>query len=233
MKRAIRILLGIVLVLGLFMAGMYTGARVTQARMTSVAALQQQVRPPENRGWQDNPPQSQDGQPQNNDRPSEKEDRGGQRPEERAPSSNGPQQDGRQSGRDNGRVERQPRSDWRAYGNPGNPGFGGGAPAPRQMGRGTGGMHFLMFPALAGGALFSLVVLALAVWGGISLLRRAPAKVAAPAAAVVKTQPCASCGKPLQADWSTCPFCGSPVPPAAEEASTPQEPQAPEEPTAD
>ncbi len=70
-----------------------------------------------------------------------------------------------------------------------------------------------------------LAIIALIVWAVISFLRRgrAPVQPVAPAA-VVETRTCAHCGRPLQAGWVACPYCGTPV--------TPPEPPAPPEPGA-
>ena len=62
---------------------------------------------------------------------------------------------------------------------------------------------------IAGGYILPLIVLGLAIWGGVSLIKGAsktqPASgpVSAPA-----ELDCAQCGKDIQPDWVTCPYCG-------------------------
>jgi uncharacterized membrane protein len=67
--------------------------------------------------------------------------------------------------------------------------------------------------------LLPLGVLVLAGFGVAYLVKRDRKAIPAPAAAA---QPvCAHCGKPLNADWSVCPYCGEKVVP-----QTPPAPQA-------
>jgi hypothetical protein len=84
------------------------------------------------------------------------------------------------------------------------------------MGRGygypgmmRGGFGFFPFGGIFMG-LIGLAILGLAVYGVVALFNRrpAPVMVAAPVAPIA-TQPCASCGKPTQDDWKTCPYCGN------------------------
>jgi hypothetical protein len=88
---------------------------------------------------------------------------------------------------------------------------------PGMMGRGYGypgmmGGFFFPFGGLFMG-LIGLAVLGLAVYGVVALFNRRPAAqapVVSPAAvSPVATHPCASCGKPAQDDWKTCPYCGN------------------------
>jgi hypothetical protein len=84
-----------------------------------------------------------------------------------------------------------------------------------------GGMMFLM--VLKG--LFWIGLLVLAGFG-VAYLVKGSSKKSVPAAPVMQTsvgepqsaaEPtvpvCASCGKPVQADWSNCPYCGNPLTP--------------------
>ena len=98
---------------------------------------------------------------------------------------------------------------WRGQG--GDNGFG-----PGMMGRGygyhgmmRGGFGFFPFGGIFMG-LIGLTILGLAVYGVVALFNRrpAPAMVTAPVAPV-STHTCASCGKPTQDDWKTCPYCGN------------------------
>lgn len=54
--------------------------------------------------------------------------------------------------------------------------------------------------------LLPLGLISLIVFGVISLLRRPATTITPPA--YVPTHACPSCGKPAQADWKTCPYCG-------------------------
>ena len=78
-----------------------------------------------------------------------------------------------------------------------------------------GGMMLLM--VLKG--LFWIGLLVLAGFGVASLIkgsskRSNPAAVPSTQAVAAPTVPvCGSCGKPVQADWSSCPYCGSPLTP--------------------
>jgi hypothetical protein len=94
-----------------------------------------------------------------------------------------------------------------------------------------GGLFRVLGMALM--CLLPLGILALAVVGGVSLIRGSRSRKsanavapAAPAASVELSTPavepaevvsssvereCASCGKPAQADWKTCPYCGTPL----------------------
>ena len=75
------------------------------------------------------------------------------------------------------------------------------------------GMHgyygMMPFGGLLGG-LFGLGILVLIVLGIIWLVRALtkPAATATPAVAAAPTVACQKCGKPLQEDWTTCPYCG-------------------------
>lgn len=62
------------------------------------------------------------------------------------------------------------------------------------------GMGILMFLRLV----IPLAILVLAGFGIAYLVKR-DRKVVAP------TKVCASCGKPLAAEWTTCPYCGTKV----------------------
>lgn len=87
-------------------------------------------------------------------------------------------------------------------------GFGSHMRGPGMMGNGL-----MPFGGFFGG-LFSLGFLALVVLGIIWLVRslRMPKPVDVSAvmpAAVVN--PCKKCGKPIQDDWKSCPYCGKKV----------------------
>src|SRR5574341_1119640 len=63
-----------------------------------------------------------------------------------------------------------------------------------------------------------LALLVLIVLGGVALvssLTRANKPAPAPATpvtpAVTSGRTCSNCGKPAQADWNTCPYCGNPL----------------------
>jgi zinc-ribbon domain len=56
--------------------------------------------------------------------------------------------------------------------------------------------------------LITLVVIGLLVWIGLSLIRE-PARPQVEPPAIV--QNCVHCGKPLQAGWMTCPYCGEKI----------------------
>lgn len=104
----------------------------------------------------------------------------------------------------------QPAQPVRPFGNPysGGPGFG-----MRGFGmRGFGMMGWGMMPfgGLLGGfvggffgGLFTLALLVLLALGIIWLARtnKAPAQA-------VEVHNCVNCGRPVQADWRNCPYCG-------------------------
>ncbi len=88
------------------------------------------------------------------------------------------------------------------------PGAGMG---PGMMGR------FGHFPILGGFGVFGMVMMllgflvpvgliVLAAFGVVALFRRPGAPVPPPPAAPSRT--CSNCGRPAQADWTTCPYCG-------------------------
>jgi TRAP-type C4-dicarboxylate transport system permease small subunit len=55
-----------------------------------------------------------------------------------------------------------------------------------------------------------LAVVGLAIYGVVALFRRNQTPVvAAEVAPVATARTCASCGKPAQADWKNCPYCGN------------------------
>jgi ribosomal protein L32 len=59
--------------------------------------------------------------------------------------------------------------------------------------------------SVAGGMVFTLLFIALAVWGGITYVRktnRTQKDLTSP------TEACPQCGKPLLAGWTICPNCG-------------------------
>lgn len=87
----------------------------------------------------------------------------------------------------------------RGYGMMGNWGY-----YPMMGGFGIlGGLMMLLFMVLP----VALIVLAVA--GVFSLLRRPDTNVTPPAPSVpAAARTCQACGKPAQADWTTCPYCG-------------------------
>lgn len=99
-------------------------------------------------------------------------------------------------------------------GGPGMMPFGGHMRYPGMM-RGFG---FFPFGGILGG-LISLGFIALIVLGIIWLVRalRGPRTVVqTPASAAATSEPvamtaCKNCGKPLQAEWKNCPYCGKKV----------------------
>ena len=99
---------------------------------------------------------------------------------------------------------------------------------PFYMGPGYAGRGFLstgpvgwlgMGLFMLGRLLFPLLLVALIVGLAIALFRR-PARQVAPVQAIPNPLPpqppvtsemagtCSNCGKPLQADWAVCPYCG-------------------------
>jgi hypothetical protein len=110
-----------------------------------------------------------------------------------------------------------------------HPGFNGwdrmgGHPGPRMMGGGfglLGGMGLLF-----GRSLGQIVLLGLVIVGVVALVKYFKPQIAQPAQ--VQAQPfqptvltpvpapdqtlaCKACGKPLQADWAHCPYCGATI----------------------
>jgi hypothetical protein len=71
----------------------------------------------------------------------------------------------------------------------------------------------MMVPFFGLFCLISLGVLGLAIYGIIALVNRPKAAPAVEAPAVVEpvTEPCTKCGKPLDPDWTSCPYCGQKV----------------------
>jgi hypothetical protein len=76
-----------------------------------------------------------------------------------------------------------------------------------------GGMMFGMGAMMIFRALIPLGILVLAGFG-IAYFVRFGKK---PVAVVVVPASCASCGKPLAAEWTTCPYCGTKIEPPAVE----------------
>jgi len=68
--------------------------------------------------------------------------------------------------------------------------------------------------------LLPLGVLVLAGFGIASLVKRGRKAVPAstPVASAAAQPVCAHCGKPLDADWSVCPYCGEKIVPPAPQA---------------
>lgn len=59
------------------------------------------------------------------------------------------------------------------------------------------------------GFLIFVGILTLAVVGIVSLFKsRKKTQLASETPPTIETQPCAKCGKSLQADWTHCPYCG-------------------------
>lgn len=72
--------------------------------------------------------------------------------------------------------------------------------------------------------LLCLGVLALIVLGAIALVRvlsRPSQATEKPVLPVEPAQNCSNCGRPLQNDWSHCPYCGNPVAAKSEDESPP------------
>jgi hypothetical protein len=74
-----------------------------------------------------------------------------------------------------------------------------------------GGM--LMIPLMGFLCLFPLGILGLAIYGIVALVNhpKSTPLVVPPAVVEPVTELCVKCGKPLQADWTTCPHCGQRV----------------------
>ena len=82
------------------------------------------------------------------------------------------------------------------------------------LGTGFGGWMGIGLVML-GRLLFPLLLLALVIGLVVALMRR-PAPHIAPVQATaspVMAGTCSSCGRPLQADWSVCPYCGQKIKP--------------------
>jgi uncharacterized paraquat-inducible protein A len=60
------------------------------------------------------------------------------------------------------------------------------------------------------GWLFPLGLLALLI-AGIAWLVQAIGRSSTPLPAASLTRACAHCGRPVQADWRNCPYCGTPL----------------------
>jgi hypothetical protein len=75
------------------------------------------------------------------------------------------------------------------------------------------GGGLFMIPLMGFLCLFPLGILGLAIYGIVALVNRSKSTPVVLTSAVVEpvTEPCAKCGKPLQADWTTCPQCGQRV----------------------
>jgi hypothetical protein len=75
------------------------------------------------------------------------------------------------------------------------------------------GGGLFMIPLLGFLCLFPLGILGLAIYGIVALVNRPKSTpvVVTPAVVEPMTEPCAKCGKSLQADWTTCPHCGQRV----------------------
>lgn len=73
---------------------------------------------------------------------------------------------------------------------------------------GYGYMHPFGWGWMILGWLIPVGVIILAVVGVVALINRSssPRNPAQPPAAAQRT--CSHCGKPAQADWTTCPYCG-------------------------
>ncbi len=73
-----------------------------------------------------------------------------------------------------------------------------------------GRFGYLPWVFLLGGLLFPLALIALFILGGIAIGRA----LSGPRTQAVVTQPvattaCPNCGRPVQADWNNCPYCGT------------------------
>ncbi len=92
--------------------------------------------------------------------------------------------------------------DGRGFGGPGFGMRGFGMPGYGMHGFGMMGRGFSPFGMLIP-AIFDLGLLVLVVLGVVWLVRsfRTPKPA-------VEMKTCASCGKPVQADWRNCPYCG-------------------------
>jgi len=89
-------------------------------------------------------------------------------------------------------------------------GWGWGCPGCPMMGRwGWGGMGWgfglwMMLLGLLLPLLFLGLIIAAVVWGIQQVIRAGGLPPAAPPAAR-----CPQCGRPVQADWAHCPYCGA------------------------
>ena len=75
------------------------------------------------------------------------------------------------------------------------------------------GGGLFMIPLMGFLCLFPLGILGLAIYGIVALVNRPKSTpvVVTPAVVEPVTEPCAKCGKSLQAEWTTCPHCGQRV----------------------
>jgi len=117
----------------------------------------------------------------------------------------GPKNKGQESKNGKPLREGDDRGGWNMGKGNGRPGF----PPGFQNDRGPGGLKLLAIPIFGLYLIFSLLVLGLAVWGGVSLVRSFRQRRAA--SKNVVANPCQMCGKPLQKGWKLCPFCGTEI----------------------
>jgi hypothetical protein len=86
-------------------------------------------------------------------------------------------------------------------------GYGGMMGGPGMMG-GFGYMHPFGWSGMLLGWLIPVGVIVLLVIGAVALVNNLNRSRNPTQPQVVPLRTCSNCGKPAQADWNTCPYCG-------------------------
>ncbi len=86
-------------------------------------------------------------------------------------------------------------------------GYGGMMGGPGMMG-GYGYMHPFGWGGMLLGWLIPVGVIVLLVVGAVALVNSLNKSVNPTQPPAVPLRTCSNCGKPAQADWNTCPYCG-------------------------
>ncbi len=89
-------------------------------------------------------------------------------------------------------------------------GYGGMMGGYGMMGRGYGFVNPLAWLGMAFMWLFPAAILVLIVAGAVALINALTRSTNTPAqmGPSASDRVCRNCGKPAQADWNTCPYCG-------------------------
>ncbi len=87
-------------------------------------------------------------------------------------------------------------------------GFGGMMGGRGMMGGIYGTMHPFGWVGMLFGGLLTIGILVLLVLGGVWVFNSLT-RSSNPPSATITGRNCPVCGKPAQADWKTCPYCGS------------------------